>query len=199
MNRDDLDAAYYQRLHDNHPAFQANNWLTQDLDTLKQCPSRSLLELGCGNGRFLSLAAAHWEHVVGVDWARSPVLGEVVGKHPNVSFVQADILAWTPANRFDLVVSADFLEHLSPEHLPHALARFHAFGKHHYHRIACYDDGHSHLSIFSPDQWLGFFESVAPGIYQVLSVEARKGNVDKLVITIGNLTCHDRRVTVPTP
>lgn len=187
MSRDNLDATYYQRLHDTHPAFQGNNWLTQDLDTLKQYPSRSILELGCGNGRFLSLAAEHWERVVGVDWARSPVLDQVLGTNPNVSFVQADILAWEPGAEFDLVVSADFLEHLPPDRLPDALARFHRFGARHYHRIACYDDGHSHLSILTPGQWEALFEQTAPGAYRLLSREARKGDSSKMVITVGCL------------
>lgn len=185
MSRDNLDAAYYQWLHDTHPAFQANNWLTQDLETLKQWPSRSILELGCGNGRFLSLAAEHWERVMGVDWARSPILDEVLRKHPNASFDQADILAWQPQSAFDLVVSADFLEHLPPDRLLDALTRFHTFGGQHYHRIACYDDGHSHLSIFPPRHWLELFRKVGPLDYSIISQEARKGNPDKMVITIG--------------
>lgn len=185
MNRKNLDAAYYQTLHETHPAFQNNNWLTQDFEILRGWPGRSILELGCGNGRFLEKAADHWSRVVGVDWARSPVLDEVIERKPNVSFVQADTLSWQPTESFDVVVSADFLEHLPPEALPDALRRFHAFAPRHYHRIACYDDGHSHLSIYPPEWWVEMFERVAPGAYRLMSSEARKGDQSKLVITIG--------------
>lgn len=186
MSRGGLDAGYYQSLHDSNPAFQNNNWLTQDLALLRQWGGQSLLELGCGNGRFLQLAAEHWPHVVGVDWARSPFINEVLEQKAGVAFVQADILAWAPDELFDLVVSADFLEHLPPESLVDALRRFHTFGRRHYHRIACYDDGHSHLSIHEPETWLEVFEAVTPGHYSLLSCEARKGSPDKLVITIGS-------------
>lgn len=185
MSRDNLDAAYYQALHDNHPAFQNNNWLTQDLEVLRAWPGKSILELGCGNGRFLDMAAGHWDTVVGVDWARSPVIDEVIAKRPNVSFEQADTLSWNPGRTFDVVVSADFLEHLPPDRLLAALQRFHGFGQRHYHRIACYDDGHSHLSIFPPEWWMQLFEQVAPGAYRLITSEARKGDQSKLVITIG--------------
>lgn len=185
MSRNSLDAAYYQALHDAHPAFQNNNWLTQDLEVLRRRPGTSILELGCGNGRFLELAADHWSRVVGVDWARSPVMDEVVSRKPNVAFVQADILSWDPQEAFDLVVSADFLEHLPPDRLLTALRCFHSFGRSHYHRIACYDDGHSHLSIYPPDWWVALFNQVAPNAYQMMSCEARKGDQSKQVITIG--------------
>lgn len=185
MNRTGLDATYYQALHDEHPAFQNNNWMTQDLDTLRKVGGSSLLELGCGNGRFLAAASAHWERVVGVDWARSPVIDEIITASRNVEFIQCDVLAWASDEVFDLVVSADFLEHLDPAALPHALAAFHRLGRNHFHRIACYDDGHSHLSIFPPETWLGLFNAAVPGAYRLLSTEARKGNADKLVITIG--------------
>lgn len=187
MSRNNLDAEYYQSLHDNHPAFQNNNWMTQDLEALKALGGNSLLELGCGNGRFLDMAAAHWSKVVGIDWARSPVLDDVLARNPGVSFVQGDILTWTTDETFDLVVSADFLEHLPPDSLVDALRRFHRFGGRHYHRIACYDDGHSHLSIHAPETWLELFAAVAPDRYALLSCEARKGNPDKLVITIGSV------------
>jgi len=185
MSRATLDAAYYQALHDTHPAFQNNNWLTQDLEVLKSWPGQSIAELGCGNGRFLEQAADRWARVVGVDWARSPVLDEVIGRKANVSFVQADILSWTPEESFDVVASADFLEHLPTAELPGALQRFHSFGRRHYHRIACYDDGHSHLSIYPPEWWMETFDRVAPGAYRLLSREARKGDQSKLVITVG--------------
>ncbi|MFT3755787.1 MAG: class I SAM-dependent methyltransferase [Pseudoxanthomonas sp.] len=184
--RSQLDASYYQALHDANPAFQGNNWLVQDLALLQQWGGTSILELGCGNGLFLERAAAIWPRVVGLDWAASPVFQEVRSRCPGIDFVQADAMQWSPAEPFDIVASADFLEHLPPEQLPTLLARFHGFGWKHFHRIACYDDGHSHLSILPPETWMELFENVAPGRYRMLSNEARKGQADKRVITVAS-------------
>ena len=123
--------------------------------------------------------------MLGVDCARSPRLDAVLARAPNVRFEQVDALAWRPTERYDVVASADFLEHLPPASLPAALREFHGFGAHHYHRIACYDDGHSHLSILAPDEWVALFEAAAPGAYRLLSDEPRKGDAAKRVVTIG--------------
>lgn len=186
MTRPKLDADYYQTLHENHPAFRNNNWMTQDLVALRAIAGESLLELGCGNGLFLEIACEYWPTVMGVDWARSPVLEDVLRRMPQIMFERADLLSWQAPQRFDLVVSADFLEHLPPDHLISALRGFHSFGANHFHRIACYDDGHSHLSIHSPETWVQIFETAVPGGYRLLTSEARKGNPDKLVITVGS-------------
>jgi cyclopropane fatty-acyl-phospholipid synthase-like methyltransferase len=60
------NADYYQQLHDSNRAFIDNNWLLPELDALRALGGRSILEVGCGNGRFLELAAQHWESVVGI-------------------------------------------------------------------------------------------------------------------------------------
>lgn len=186
MTRKGIGADYYQQLHDQSPAFQGNNWLLADLESLRGVGGESILELGCGNGLFLEQAAASWSRVAGLDWARSPVLEGILARCPNVSFEQADVLAWQPRETFDIVASADFLEHLPPELLPVTLQRIHGFGRAQFHRIACYDDGHSHLSIYPPEQWLALFAAVDPA-YRLLSSEPRKGNPANLVITIGTI------------
>jgi 2-polyprenyl-3-methyl-5-hydroxy-6-metoxy-1,4-benzoquinol methylase len=186
MTRNVLDATYYQALHDDNPAFQRNNWLIQDLEVLRVSGGTSLLELGCGNGRFLAVAAKHWSRILGIDWARSPYLDGVLREFPNVAFEQADISSWAPSQPFDLVASADFLEHLAPDDLEATLQRIHGFGHRHFHRIACYDDGHSHLSIFPPSHWLELFSRIAPGAYRLRTDEPRKGDAEKRVITIAS-------------
>lgn len=183
--RDTLDAGYYQALHDEHPAFQSNNWLLQDLDTLRSWGSGSLLELGCGNGLFLLKAAALWQEVTGVDWARSPVMDRVLKQCANVRFVQADVLNWRPDKVYDIVASADFLEHLPPSAIVPFLRCIGPFGRRHFHRIACYDDGHSHLSIFGPDEWVRLLREGIGDHCRVLTVEHRKGDPSKLVVTVG--------------
>lgn len=187
QQRRNLDADYYQRLHESNPAFQNNNWLTDELATLRSFGGRSLLEVGCGNGRFLRLAAGHWSEVVGVDWARSPLIGDVLRECPNVSFQQADVLSLRMDRKFDVVASADFLEHLPPEALPAALANLHRLGTVNFHKIACYDDGHSHLSIFPVERWLELFSQAAgAGTYRAHTITPRKGDKTKLVVTITN-------------
>lgn len=173
---------YYQRLHDESPAFQRNNWLLDEIDELRKYGGKSILELGCGNGLFLEMAARIWSDVLGVDWARSPVLDEILKRCPNVRFQQVDVRAWRPHGLFDLVVSADFLEHIHPDHLPWLIATIATFGRIHYHKIACYDDGHSHLSILPPERWLSLFIGAAPGLtWRVASQRVRKGDPEKIV------------------
>lgn len=186
-SRQNLDAAYYQELHNSNPAFQNNNWLTDELPVLAAWGGKSILEVGCGNGRFLLPASRQWDEVVGVDWARSPVLDKVLGQCPSVRFVQADARTMQFDRQFDLVVSADFLEHLAEEALPAVLVNLHRLGRINFHKIACYDDGHSHLSILPPEKWLELFQQAAPQAgYRLHTVKPRKGDATKLVITLTN-------------
>ncbi len=179
--------AYYQKLHDSNPAFQANNWLLDEHETIGAIGGRRLLELGCGNGLYLERAAAVFAEVVGVDWARSQKLDEILARAPNVRFVQASVLDYRPEAPADVVVSADFLEHLPPAELTQALRAIHGFGAAGYHKIACYDDGHSHLSIFPPERWLELFiEATGDRSYRIHSQSSRKGRADYQVIVITN-------------
>jgi SAM-dependent methyltransferase len=188
--RDSIDASYYQNLHDTNQAFLVNNWLMAELAQLRKSAkgTRSILELGCGNGRFLEAAASHWELVTGVDWAKSPYLENVLLAKNNVSFVQADISTLKLDQDYGLIVSADFLEHLPTHLLPGVIAESLRAGRFNFHKIACYDDGHSHLSILPPESWLALFHAHPAGrSMRITSEEARKGNRDNLVITISNL------------
>ncbi|MGK2915733.1 MAG: class I SAM-dependent methyltransferase [Porticoccaceae bacterium] len=185
MKYDAARPEYYQRLHNENAAFQRNNWLVEELPLLRQMGGESILEVGCGNGRFLAAAAPHWKEVVGLDWARSPVIADVLKGTPNVSFVQVDVSTWKPDRLFDLVISADFLEHLPPDILPGVLPRIARFGRRNFHKIACYDDGHSHLSILAPEVWLGGFREAAPEYdWSIVSRTARKGDQSKQVVNI---------------
>lgn len=189
-NRDSIDASYYQNLHDTNQAFMVNNWLLTELAQLRKSAkeARSILELGCGNGRFLEAAAAHWELVTGVDWAKSRYLENVLLEKSNVSFIQADISTLKLDRDYGLIVSADFLEHLPTNLLPGVIAESLEAGQFNFHKIACYDDGHSHLSILPPESWLGLFHAHPAGRgMRITSKEPRKGNKDNLVITISNL------------
>lgn len=189
-NREHVGAAYYQNLHDTNQAFIVNNWLLTEVVQLRRNArgTDSILELGCGNGRFLEVAADHWESVTGVDWAKSSYLEGVLQNKRNVTFIQADISTLKLTREYGLVVSADFLEHLPTDLLPGVIAESLTAGRFCFHKIACYDDGHSHLSILPPESWLELFHAHPLGRgMRITSAEPRKGNKDKLVITVSNL------------
>lgn len=187
IQRGNIGADYYQHLHDSNPAFKNNNWLLEELPVLTALGGKSFLEVGCGNGRFLREASIYWSEVVGLDWARSPLIDDVLQDCSNVSFVQADAREFKWERPFDVLASADFLEHLAPESLLATVSNLHATGRTNYHKIACYDDGHSHLSIFPPEWWLRLFNETTPGSgYRLHGVTPRKGDASKLVITLTN-------------
>jgi len=179
---------HYEELHRTSTKYQENNWLLDDLPRLVAAGGESLIEIGCGNGLFLERACHHWREVVAVDWVRSQRLDRVLADHPSIRFLQQDIAALEVEGPFDLLVSADVLEHLPPAVLPGVIARLHACGRRGYHRIACYDDGHSHLSVFGPRRWLRLFEAAASGGgYRIVGRERRHGRRDRLVVVISNL------------
>src|SRR5262245_8594186 len=181
------DREHYERLHES-PKYRTNNWLLDELPRLAAAGGTSILEVGCGNGLFLEQATRHWTVVVGVDWVRSAVLDEILARNPAVVFLQQDVAEFTVERPFDLVVSADFLEHVSPAALPDVIRRLHACGHRSFHKIACYDDGHSHLSLFKPKKWLRLFQdAVADGGYRIVSRTVRPGRRKKPTVVISNI------------
>jgi hypothetical protein len=182
------DPVYYQALHDTSSDYQSNNWLLDELPVLAGIGGRSLIEIGCGNGLFLARAVEHWPEVTGLDWARSPVLDQLLNADPRVCFVQQDIAEFRPPRRYDLLVSADFLEHMAPAALPELLTRLHTCADVGYHKIACYDDGHSHLAIFDAETWLRLFREAAPGAcYRIVKRTDREARRKKTVIVVSNM------------
>ncbi len=178
-----LDANYYQTLHEQE-SYQANNWLVADLPFLKQQTSGVLVEIGCGNGRFVDAAAEHFARIEACDWAKSPLLREILTRHSNVAFHACDVTKDELALRGDLVASADVLEHFPLESLQQTLAKIDAVAPLAYHKIACYHDGHSHLSVMPAEEWLQRFRQLDPA-YRLLRVEHRRGNPQHAVAVIG--------------
>jgi hypothetical protein len=172
---------YYQRLHETDAGFQQNNWLLPYLSVFADARIRTLREVGCGNGAFLQAASQHIPFVIGVDWARSPQLPSDAG----IVFIQSDITKGIMSPRVDVNCSADVLEHLPFEALRDSITRLHESAKINFHVIACYDDGHSHLSIFHPEEWLFMFRQQDPS-YRLLDVTVRQDDVRKTVCVITN-------------
>jgi predicted TPR repeat methyltransferase len=149
------------------------------MDAILSIRPKSILEVGCGNGRFLAAVKEHVESVTGVDWAESPIL-EKLGVAAN--FELRDITT-DELPSAELVCSADVLEHIAPNLLPGTLSRLHKAGADHYHVIACYDDGHSHLSIMEPHQWLLAFQALSER-YRVIDIRPRRGDPAQLICVI---------------
>lgn len=176
-----MNADYYQHLHTSSSNYQENNWLMSEVETVLSCKPGSLLEIGFGNGRFLVEAAARVERVIGVDWAVSPIAKDMPA---NVELIVADVTKHALPT-VDLVCSADVLEHFAPDAVDSVLASIHRAARYNFHVIACYDDGHSHLSIFLPDVWLAKFRSISPD-YRMVRAPEQRGKKRGTVCVIAN-------------
>lgn len=178
-NRSALD---YQKLHDFDRGYQDNNWLVDHCDVVASTRPGLVIEIGCGNGRFLRKISSMVPNVIGLDWARSPQLSVVPN---NVQFRTADVLK-DEIPEGDVCVSADVLEHFEPNALPPLLSKLHKAARYNYHVIACYDDGHSHCSVFHPGQWLGLFKAISHE-YRLVATITRPGRPDRIACVITNM------------
>ena len=172
----------YQRLHDYDRGYQDNNWLIDHCDVVASSNPSTVVEIGCGNGRFLRKIAPVVQNVIGLDWARAPQLAIIPN---NVEFRTADVLK-DEIPKSDLCVSADVLEHFEPNALPALIKKLHESARLNYHVIACYDDGHSHCSVFHPGQWLTLFNSVSQD-YRLVAAITRPGRPDRIACVITNM------------
>jgi SAM-dependent methyltransferase len=172
-------SSYYDYVHRTNEAYKTNNWLVAEIEAILSIKPDSLLEVGCGNGRFLAAVRERVEHVAGVDWAVSPILAEI----GVVDCVKKCDITREPLPKVDLVCSADVLEHIAPDALPSTLRRLHAAGREQYHVIACYDDGHSHLSIMEPSMWLNLFRMLSER-YRIIDTRFRRGDRSQAVCVI---------------
>ena len=179
------DAAYYQQQHDNGPAYAENNWLLEQRELVSQLRGSSILEFGCGNGRFLEWAASHFSRARGFDWAVSHHIQGVLQRHPNIGFEKRDLVRDFPTITADIAASADFLEHLMPDDLEQVLPLLNACAPVNFHVIACYDDTHSHQTVLPPSDWLMLFRRVSKDYY-VLRDWRRDGNANKRVCIVTN-------------
>jgi 2-polyprenyl-3-methyl-5-hydroxy-6-metoxy-1,4-benzoquinol methylase len=75
-----------------------------------------VLDLGTGKGELaFDLADRAGAHVVGVDRNRTSIaFARERFQHPNLRFVESDILEYEPEGRFDVVVLSNVLEHIEP-------------------------------------------------------------------------------------
>jgi SAM-dependent methyltransferase len=176
--RDTVASDHYARLHATDAGYQTNNWLLDCVPAVAAARPASLLELGCGNGRFLEAASLFVPTVIGIDWARSPL----VPSRPNIRLIEGDITqVELPA--VDLVCSADVLEHLPTAAIPPLLRRLAHCSPRQLHVLACYDDGHSHVAVHDPGTWLAFFREAMPDA-RLASLEVRRDDPGQLVCVV---------------
>lgn len=173
-------AEHYQDLHDQFQPYIDNNWLVEDLDIITAITRKSVCEVGCGNGKFLRAASTQCDRIVGMDWAKSP---QHKDNPENVTFIQADLSRGMPteAGPYDLICSADFLEHLPQAAVEMLIADMHERAPVNYHKVACYDDGGSHRTLLSPQGWLKLFKKHSDR-YQLVAVFDRRGNGQEVAV-----------------
>lgn len=188
-----LGSAYYTSLHETNIGYQQNNWLVEEDDLLSQIPGETLQEVGCGNGRYLELAAQTRRRVIGCDWALSPGVRDLQKRAGNVEFIACDITKQVPQLDADILASADVLEHIATQDIGHTLARLTQAGRWQFHKIACYDDAHSHLTIRDPAWWLAQFCAVSPA-YRLVRSEYRLGDRGRLICIISNFPFAERGI-----
>jgi SAM-dependent methyltransferase len=176
-----LTSSFYEHQHED-VQYRHNNWLLDQVQVLKALHPRTVVEVGCGNGRFLRAMAPYASTVIGIDWAQSPELRDLPG---NVAFVRSDVVtgAIPPA---DIICSADVLEHFAPRDVEVVVSKLAGAGPHQHHVIACYDDGHTHLSILPPVAWLVLFRKHCPSAH-LADVHYRRDDPAQIVCVISTL------------
>ncbi len=181
-NRGDIGQDHYQLLHEHDNSYQQNNWLVEKLEDILAAKPKTVIELGCGNGKFVKHIAPHVDRVLGIDWAKSPLLEPLPN---NADFSKSDFLRHELISA-DLICSADVLEHFEPNEIVPLLAKMKSSALLQYHVISCYDDGHSHLSIMSPGVWLAMFRKFDEN-FQLADVTIRRNDPKQIICTITNI------------
>ena len=181
--RNHINAEYYQKLHERQNSkYSENNWLIGQEQFILSCNPSSLIELGFGNAQFLRKVSNDVNQVVGIDWAISP---HAKNLPKNVSLKKADIME-IDLPETDLLCSADVLEHFDTKQLETLLPKLVKKSQFNFHIIACYDDGHSHLSVLNPNVWLSKFSHQSKDFY-LKEVSLRNGKKNKEVCVITNI------------
>lgn len=163
------DEKKYKNLHERNYGYQNNNWMLDQVEYIRKLRLQSILEIGCGNGRFLYDVSHFIPTVIGVDLVRSPLIDESKYKFYKKNVIEEDLPFQT-----DLVVSADVMEHFKEEHIPSLIRKFLEVSDKQMHIIACYDDGHSHETIKPPEEWLKLFNCISEK-FRIRWIKERKG------------------------
>lgn len=177
--RRDIGFDYYERLHKSSRAYGSNNWLLDQHELIKHISNKSVFELGCGNGAFSSLAASRAKMVYAADWALSD---KFPARQENLAFLLCDATK-IDFPKSDISCSGDVLEHFDEETVQKIIGKLISSCKYGYHVIACYDDGHSHLCVKSPEWWEEIFKRHDTS-YRLHEVTDRNGCISATVTNL---------------
>jgi len=113
----DEQAAYYRAIapeYLDHLDIPGGDEVREALDAFR--PAGSVLELACGPGVWTGQLLRHASHVTAVD-ASAEMLAIAAARTggERVRFVQADLFAWRPDRRYDVVFIGFWLSHVPPE------------------------------------------------------------------------------------
>jgi SAM-dependent methyltransferase len=114
----DEQAAYYRAAaseYENSGLLTAGGQeMTAALEAFR--PAGDVLELACGHGVWTGRLLRHACSVTALD-ASAEMLSIAAARHADerVRFIQADIFAWRPDRRFDVVFFGFWLSHVPPE------------------------------------------------------------------------------------
>jgi SAM-dependent methyltransferase len=114
----DEQVAYYRSLAPDYLSqrldLPGGDELTQALDAFQ--PSGSVLELACGPGVWTTQLLQHATDITAVD-ASPEMLAMAAARagHDRVRFIQADLFAWAPDRRYDVVFFGFWLSHVPLE------------------------------------------------------------------------------------
>jgi demethylmenaquinone methyltransferase/2-methoxy-6-polyprenyl-1,4-benzoquinol methylase len=90
-------------------------------ETLRELAAGAdVTEIACGSGQWTRRLAAHARHVTALD--ASPAMLRIHRERvqaPNVRRLEADVFAWQPERRYDLVFFAFWLSHVPPDRFDH--------------------------------------------------------------------------------
>ncbi len=92
------------------------------LALLEQHPFESLLDIGCGDGRFLREVQQRFpgKRLLGIDGSAAAIRWAQI-LNPDVRFEHLDVLDRTHDERFDVVTLLEVIEHVPPARLPEFL------------------------------------------------------------------------------
>jgi glycosyltransferase involved in cell wall biosynthesis len=103
---------------------------TGDIGTIikevKKLQPKTLLDLGCGTGRFADLLPV--ENYTGIDFSQK-LINDAKEKHPNNKFECVDIKDYHPLEKFDLVFSFASLLHIKPKDFKEYVNNIKTLGK----------------------------------------------------------------------
>ena len=113
----DEQAAYYRAIaaeYLDHLDLPGGDEVREALDAFR--PAGNVLELACGPGVWTGQLLRHASHVTAVD-ASAEILAIAAARTggEQVRFVQADLFAWSPDRRYDVVFIGFWLSHVPPE------------------------------------------------------------------------------------